>query len=986
MIKESLGGSGWKMKTASGKIYDATVPASVMSVLLDAGEMQDPYYRENEKEILPLFEKDYEFFRNFSINGTHVQADLIELVFYGLDTLADIYLNNKLLASVSDMHRTYRYPVKDLVRMGSNELRIVLHSPLTYLRSYKPAEGKESGFTACGAISGNQYLRKAHSMFGWDWGPQLPDAGIFRDVELCCYSKARLEDVVISQEHRRDGVMLTIDPVLRMFDNIPVEIEVTVTGQKPVSVLTRMPEGNGALTSYGENRVQVLIENPELWWPNGLGGHTLYTVQLRIKKADYLYDEKTLRIGLRTLTVSREKDTYGEEFAFCVNGVKIFAMGADYIPEDCIYPRITKERIKQLVEAAARANYNCLRVWGGGYYPSDEFYDLCDENGIIVWQDLMYACNVYELTPDLEENIVAETKDNVSRLRHHACLGLWCGNNELESGWDHWPDFQKEKPALKADYIKMFEYLLPKAVKETDARTFYWPSSPSSGGCFDEPDDENRGDAHYWDVWHGQKPFTEYKNHYFRFCSEFGFQSFPSKKTIKSFTEPEDQNIFSPVMESHQKNGWANGKILYYLSETFRYPKDFESLLYVSQILQGIAIKYGVEHFRQNRGRCMGALYWQMNDNWPVVSWSSIDYYGRWKALHYMARRFYAPVAGSIAKRGKKLLPYVDNGSLADVSCHMELSLRDMDGTELSHFKNSKRCYRGKTAVFEEYDFGRMLEKYGERNVYAEAVFTYGDGVVQVEAETFVPYKHLALKPASIQKSITEEEDLFRIILTTDVFAPFVFLDLKDADGIFSDNAFHMTPGFDYEITLAKTDIFRGEIKDVAKLTEQLTVRCLQDSYMEEEKAEVIPEEKTENKPEMKKPETKAMEPEMKKPETKVSEEGIKKPEAGIKKPEGKVPEIKVQEHQKQEHGKVSAETVSAETASAKEEIQKAAKSAMPEKEVKAADEKNGEMKSKDSKPAEEYDEEKAIQEVLGQLKRTVQQRREASDNGNSVS
>ena len=406
----------------------------------------------------------------------------------------------------------------------------------------------------------------------------------------------------------------------------------------------------------------------------------------------------------------------------------------------------------------------------------------------------------------------------------------------------------------------------------------------------------------------------------------------------------------------------------------------------MSQILQGIAIKYGVEHFRQNRGRCMGALYWQMNDNWPVVSWSSIDYYGRWKALHYMARRFYAPVAGSIAKRGKKLLPYVDNGSLADVSCHMELSLRDMDGTELSHFKNSKRCYRGKTAVFEEYDFGRMLEKYGERNVYAEAVFTYGDGVVQVEAETFVPYKHLALKPASIQKSITEEEDLFRIILTTDVFAPFVFLDLKDADGIFSDNAFHMTPGFDYEITLAKTDIFRGEIKDVAKLTEQLTVRCLQDSYMEEEKAEVIPEEKTENKPEMKKPETKAMEPEMKKPETKVSEEGIKKPEAGIKKPEGKVPEIKVQEHQKQEHGKVSAETVSAETASAKEEIQKAAKSATPEKEVKAADEKNGEMKSKDSKPAEEYDEEKAIQEVLGQLKRTVQQRREASDNGNSVS
>ena len=342
MIKESLGGDGWKLKNASGKVYDAVVPGSVMSVLLDAGVIEDPYYRENEKNMMDLFKEDYEFFRVFSVSGMHMQEDLIELVFHGLDTLADIYLNDILLASVSDMHRTYRFSVKDLVRMGANELRIVLHSPLKYIRNYKPSEDKEIQYTACGAIKGNQYIRKAHSMFGWDWGPQLPDAGIFRDVELCSYSKARIHDVLIRQEHRHDGVLVTVDPVLQMFDNIPVEIEVDITGQDPVTVLTRIPEGNGALTGYGENLVQILIDDPKIWWPNGLGEHPLYTVKIQIKKADYLYDEMVMRIGLRTLTVSRNKDEYGEEFAFCINGLKIFAMGADYIPEDCIYSRITK--------------------------------------------------------------------------------------------------------------------------------------------------------------------------------------------------------------------------------------------------------------------------------------------------------------------------------------------------------------------------------------------------------------------------------------------------------------------------------------------------------------------------------------------------------------------------------------------------------------------------------------------------------------------
>lgn len=293
------------------------------------------------------------------------------------------------------------------------------------------------------------------------------------------------------------------------------------------------------------------------------------------------------RIGIRTLTISQEKDRWGQEFAFIVNGVKIFTKGGNYIPEDCCYTRITKERQEYLVRSCVRANFNCLRVWGGGYYPSDALYDLCDKYGLIVWQDLMYACNVYDVTDAFAENIRQETLDNVRRLRHHACLGLWCGNNEIESAWDHWGDFQKETPYLRADYVKQFEQILPHAVREADPDTFYWPSSPSSGGCFDEPDSEDRGDTHYWDVWHGQKPFSDYRKYFFRFCSEFGFQSFPSYKTVESFTEEEDRNIFSKVMESHQKNDAANGKMLYYLSENFRYPKDFKSLTLCDPDLTG---------------------------------------------------------------------------------------------------------------------------------------------------------------------------------------------------------------------------------------------------------------------------------------------------------------------------------------------------------------------------------------------------------------
>jgi beta-mannosidase len=351
------------------------------------------------------------------------------------------------------------------------------------------------------------------------------------------------------------------------------------------------------------------------------------------------------------MTVERKKDPWGESFAHQVNGLSFFAFGADYIPEDNILPRITRERTRKLLEQCAATNFNVIRVWGGGFYPFDFFYDICDELGLVVWEDLMFSCAIYELTEEFDRNIRAEIADNVRRIRHHASLGLWCGNNEMEQFIiDSGPYDSTYKQ--RGDYIKMYEYIFPRLIKRHDPNTFYWPSSPSSGGSLDNPTAPDRGDVHYWEVWHGNKPFSDYRNYYFRYLSEFGFQSFPCLKTVESFTLPEDRNIFSYIMEKHQRNNAANGKIMNYLYQTFLYPGDFDTLLYASQLLQAEAIKYGVEHLRRNRGRCMGTVYWQLNDIWPVTSWASIDYHFRWKALHYYAKRFFQPLMISCHEEG----------------------------------------------------------------------------------------------------------------------------------------------------------------------------------------------------------------------------------------------------------------------------------------------------------------------------------------------
>ncbi|MEY8413015.1 glycoside hydrolase family 2 protein [Lachnospiraceae bacterium 62-26] len=631
----------WQMRRMGGSLQPAVVPGTVYTDLLRNGNMEDPFWKDNEIRALPLMEDDYEYEVSFDSDEEMKKQDQVLLHFDGLDTIADIYLNQKHIGKAYNMHRIWEYDVTDCLREKENLLRVVLHSPLKYIREeFRKCRtmGSED------AMDGFVHMRKAHCMFGWDWGAHLPDAGIFRPVSLIGVKKARLLGVYVRQEH--------VDGEVRLHLNPEVSEAVCTEDQEGLVYTAEIKAPDGSVQSYADSSKEVLIERPQLWWPNGYGGQPLYTVKVTLYADGEPVDVWERRIGLRTMTMRIRKDEWGECFAHEVNGVAVFAMGADYIPEDHLLGRVSLQTTRKLLEQCVAANHNAIRVWGGGYYPEDWFYDICDELGLIVWQDFMFACAVYELTPQFKENIRREFIDNVRRLRHHASLGLWCGNNEMEMFVEEGHHWVTKKTEVR-DYVIMYEQLIPEVLAEYDPQTFYWPASPSSGGAFDEPNSPDRGDVHYWAVWHGNKPFCEYRKYFFRYASEFGFQSFPSRKTIETFTDdPKDMNIFSYVMEKHQRNYGANGKIMNYLQQTYLYPTDFDTLIYASQLLQADAIRYGVEHFRRNRGRCMGAIVWQLNDCWPVISWSSVDYCGRWKALHYAEKRFFAPLMISCQEEG----------------------------------------------------------------------------------------------------------------------------------------------------------------------------------------------------------------------------------------------------------------------------------------------------------------------------------------------
>lgn len=815
----------------SEAFVEAKVPGSVLSNLLVGHRVQDPFFGTNEESTRELFKRDYFFSREFEVIPELIEQERVRLCCKGVDTLARVYVNNMLVGTCDNMHRTYNFEVKQYLRPGFNTVMFEILSPLNYIAERGATTGKEIDYAPQGCAKGNQYLRKAHCMFGWDWGANIPDCGIWRSVDLIGYSLIRIDDVLIMQKHEKKKVTLDIKVKAELIRNDHYIIQgELVTPDGKVSAITE------TLTS-DEVTLSMEIENPKLWWPHGFGEQPLYTVSIfALDMNGNQWDSKTYRIGLRTLTVSQEKDEFGKEFCFVCNGVKIFAMGANYIPEDTIYSFITREKIDYLLKSAIRCNFNTIRIWGGGYYPADTFYDLCDEYGIIVWQDMMFANNVYDLTDDFLKSIIGEAEDNITRIRHHACLGLICGNNEMENAWVNWDDFKKSSDELRKDYLRMFEDVIPAIAAKRAPQTFYWPSSPSSGGKFDKPDDETRGDCHFWEVWHGQKDFKEYSKHNMRFVSEFGFQSFPSIKTVKTFTNESDRNVFSKVMESHQKNDEANGRIIYYLSHMFLFPKDFESLLYLSQLLQALAVKYGVEHWRRNRGCNMGTLFWQLNDSWPVASWSSIDYFGRWKPLQYFSKYFFAQIAGSIERKGNIVAPYVVNETRDFETRRVRISLQTMDFRLLHEEEHEVDVAPFSAMEVCEVDYSELIAGI-ENSVFVEAEFFDEDGNIQsTEIDVFVEYKYLNLDGSSISYSVIELADEYVIRMMSGGFAAFVELDLINADAIFSDNYFHLTSKREKTVRLKKSDIRYlnpnvSEIQNGYELEQQLVIRSLRDTF-----------------------------------------------------------------------------------------------------------------------------------------------------------
>lgn len=814
----------WRLKNPEwDKDIEGAVPGSVLAQLLEEGMTEDPYWRTNEYKARELFREDYEYSYSFAASEQVLSADEISLVFEGIDTIADIYLNDKLLGRAKDMHRVWSFDVKDCLQ-EENELRVYLHSPIAYIEN----KDKDSDITysSTGSMAGNGWLRKAHYMFGWDWGPQLPDEGIWRDVYIEYASVAKLKEVHIRQYHGEDQVTVDLECPVKFFRDEDLEIQVNI----------KEPGGRSftqSIQAERDNKIKLLIQDPMLWWPNGYGSQPLYQAEVLLKKGEEVLDKKEYRIGLRSITVSTEKDQWGNEFAFVVNGQKIFAMGANYIPEDNILSRLNRQRSERLIRDCAEANFNCIRIWGGGYYPPDYLYDACDRYGILVWQDLMFACNVYVLDEDFEENILAETRDNVIRIRHHACLALWCGNNEMEWLWNGGGRLKGHHPRYKADYIKIFEMLLPRETKKYDDQTFYWLSSPSSGGSFDDPNDWQRGDNHYWDVWHSNKPFTEYRSYYFRFCSEYGFQSFPHKKTIDSFSLKEDRNIFSEVMESHQKNGQANTKIFSYISGYYKYPKDMESIAYISQILQLKAIQYGVEHWRRNWGRCMGSLYWQLNDCWPVASWASIDYYGRWKALHYGAKRFYARFMASACEEEElstKIAYYVHNESFQNRKAALEISLIDKDFAVLHQEWVDTENQAFETKAVKNVDFSEWIEDEEQRRrVFARYRLIEEGQYVSTGITMFVKPKYFQYSIPQYEVQVREDSERFYLRVKADTFANYVELYLTEADCVFSDNYFDITEKEGVEVTVEKSQLPSGFTAEEIK--SQLRIKSVAESY-----------------------------------------------------------------------------------------------------------------------------------------------------------
>lgn len=852
---------GWRFRQGSSELWHpAQVPGCVHLDLMRERIIEDPFYRLNERGVQWVDKEDWMYETRFTPTAAELADDAQVLVFHGLDTYADVYLNHQRIAETDNMHRTWNCNVKGILKEGENLLEVYFHSPikrnvpkfdaLSYRHNTGPDHSQMGGIFDK-TIS--PFARTAGYEYGWDWGPRLVTSGIWRPVVLRTWSNARIADTWYIQKD-----------VTKKRARLRTQVEIEASKDIRGAVVTIMADGRRVSSATanlvkGTNTVVMDFElkNPRLWWTNGLGSPDLTVFEARLATAGAtVLDCSEEKIGLRSLRLHNDKDQWGHNLYFELNGEPLYAKGSNMVPNDNFLTRCTDSVYYQVVKDAADVNMNIIRVWGGGIYEDDAFYRYCDEMGILVWQDFMFACQTYEVDSAFLATIRQEAIDNVKRLRNHACIAVYAGNNEEQDVWFGWGGKKRYFEELgQADRVwamqrSIFYETLPEVVREYGGGTSYRPSCP---WAFDDtPSDGLNGDDHYWGVWHGGEPIEAYFDHHVRFQSEYGFQSFPEYESVLIYNpDPRDHNIYSEVMMAHQNAGtYANHRIEEYMSRDYRVPSDFKTFLYVGQVLQADAVKMGMEAFRRDRPFCMGGIVWQLNDCWPVASWSSRDYYGRWKALHYVTKKAYDDVlvsprvkdedARAQENRQVAALPGQEDTGVkqsADVALSrkvLELKLVNDRRSALSgtvrlqtvtvggrvvHDEKRKLRVPANTAIdVKTWRVADILGGEKPENVVFYITYETG-GKTYYNIAYPVRQKDMAYVKADIKSSIRPAGNGYDVTLSTDVFARAVFLKIKGIDNFFSDNYFDMMPGTSRTVhvrTSKDFDTFRSELEIVS--------------------------------------------------------------------------------------------------------------------------------------------------------------------------
>jgi len=830
--------SGWEFRTLGDanqpgvkQWHAAQVPGVVHTDLLRNALIPEPFDRDNEFRLQWVGLTDWEYQTTFQVDAATLSHAHLDLVFEGLDTFADVYL---ILRS-NNMFRRWRVPAKSSLSAGDNTLRIVFHSAVTHMLPYAKSlpyllpSISTHNFGNEENIATAPYTRKAPYQYGWDWGPRFLTEGIWKPILLESWDTLRIDDFHIHQQK------VTAD-VGSLTAELAIEASQATTAviSYAHSELSGRPSNDGSQTVQldpGMNHVSfaVSIASPKRWYPLGYGAQDRYRFSTSIRVGRETTGHAELTTGLRSVELRRQPDEWGKSFEFVVNGIPVFAKGADVIPFDSFPTRVTPEVHRNILQAARDAHMNMIREWGGGHYESDDFFDICDELGIMVWQEFMFGGDMIPGDVDFQENVRQEAVDQITRLRDHPSIVIWCGNNEVETGWYHWEDRQQFKESISPetrdrvwqDYIIMFADILKSSVAELTDPTPYWPSSPSAN--FEEiPDNQHNGDMHYWAVWHQQAPAEDYTKQFPRFMSEFGFQSFPEMRTIRTFAKPEDFDIRSTIMQAHQKNKGGNERILTYMLREYREPKDFPSFVYLSQVQQAEIIKIGAEHLRRQRPRTMGSLYWQLNDCWPVASWASIDYYGRWKALHYYARRFYDDVLVSPYLHDDKVDVYVVSDKLQPLSGTIHTRLLDFSGKVLLDQTKDVSVPAQSSAIYLTLAKPELSAKADLRQSFLVFDLDMAGKRVSRNLIFFDAMHNLELPSPRMENNLTSSDGGYRLKLQSEKLARNVAISFGDLDVQLSDNYFDLLPGEPVTIELkssASLDQLRSALK-LMSLTE----------------------------------------------------------------------------------------------------------------------------------------------------------------------